>query len=264
VPLKRVGLDILGDWVPESDRSGWLRDSASWSFLVVEGKLDLERLQGAFKVPASCVPLQGGLPRNDIFVRRDWREAGEDAVRALLGEVARPIVLFAPTTRGRGIDGTLDTLDWDLLRDQLGERCQVLVRRHPGLPKWERGLELSGFVTDVSEWMDVQQLLVATSILVTDYSSLLQDFSRLQRPIIHYIWDYDAYSCDTGMYEPLEKWAKGPVVRDTEGLVRLVKEMLEGVDDRPRFPLSTDSEPVGPSILARIGLAPKPVRVGVA
>lgn len=72
-----------------------------------------------------------------------------------------------------------------------------------------------------------QELLAASDILITDYSSCFFDYLLLDRPIIHYIYDYDYYSNDDrGLYYTKEEAACGDVVDSVEDLIDAIEVNL--------------------------------------
>ena len=48
--------------------------------------------------------------------------------------------------------------------------------------------------------MDSYSFLNAVDVLITDYSSVFFDFSITRKPIVLFMYDYDAYMAERGMY----------------------------------------------------------------
>ena len=72
-----------------------------------------------------------------------------------------------------------------------------------------------------------QELLAATDILVTDYSSCFFDYLLMDKPIIHYLYDYSYYSNnDRGLYYTKDEAACGDVVYDKEELIQSILDNL--------------------------------------
>lgn len=162
-----------------------------------------------------------GLPRNDALVNRDTPDDVAQ-VRARLGLPAdRRILLFAPTYRTRG-PGTraYQPLDLRLLAAHLGDDWYLLRRRHYYRQPHDIELRLRYFARDVSSVMDVNDLLLASDALLTDFSSVMFDYALLRRPMLFYTPDLEHYSTvDPTTYVDLREVAPGPVLETSEQVV---------------------------------------------
>lgn len=75
--------------------------------------------------------------------------------------------------------------------------------------------------------IDTQELLLSTDILITDYSSCYFDFLLLDRPIIHYVYDYKYYNKDDrGLYYKLEDARGGKLSYNFSSLLMDIEEYL--------------------------------------
>ena len=107
------------------------------------------------------------------------------------------MVLYAPTMRDdhrySGNRYSLDMqLDLEAARHELAGDHVMLVRRHAKVVDSVPGVDGS-FALDVSSWPDVNELLLATDILVSDYSSLMFDFAVTGRPMLFFTYDLADY-----------------------------------------------------------------------
>jgi CDP-glycerol glycerophosphotransferase (TagB/SpsB family) len=82
-------------------------------------------------------------------------------------------------------------------------------------------------VIDVSTYPQINDLYLAADVLITDYSSMMFDFSVTQRPMIFFTPDLDEYTNPKvrGVYFDLEEISAGPVVRSTEEVVDLLRSI---------------------------------------
>lgn len=87
-------------------------------------------------------------------------------------------------------------------------------------------------ITDITEKsMDIQELLMDTDILVTDYSSTYIDYLLLDRPVVFYNFDYHDYlEHDRGMYCDYEKAAPGYKAETFEALMEEFERLVQGDD----------------------------------
>lgn len=80
-----------------------------------------------------------------------------------------------------------------------------------------------------SAHFDVQQLLMESAMLITDYSSIFFDFAYMQKPLIYYQFDYEKYR--KGQYKEgffsYEKDGFGPIVKTKEELLQSIEDLLD-------------------------------------
>ena len=153
-----------------------------------------------------------GHPRNDIFFKNN--EELVDTKRKVCSKLGismeKKIVLYAPSFRD---DKKLNVynLDYDSLTNNLKEKFGgdwvIVLRLHPHHANLEdktliyRGCDN---LVDASLYPDIQELLVASDIGITDYSSWIFDFMLSKKPGFIYAEDIEKYNTDRGFYYPLE------------------------------------------------------------
>ena len=171
--------------------------------------------------------LETGHARNDLFFREDRAEVARRA-RGELGIPAdKKIVLYVPTWREFG---ETDWLTMDLetvsaaLEKRFGGKWAIAIKLHH-LMYTARGAlkKLPASVYNVTEYPDVQELLVAADVVITDYSSCILDFLLTRRPGFIYAPDRARYEKKRGLYYPLEE-APFPIAEDNAGLVKNISE----------------------------------------
>ncbi len=163
--------------------------------------------------------LNCGMPRNDIFFDAEAVRSAAEKVRTHYG-IGGPVVLYAPTFRGTldQVEEMEQVLDVERLRAacsaRLGQEASVLVRCH----LWDKNQYAFGdTVTDAGDYPDMQELLCAADILITDYSSCMWDYALLGRPCLLYVPDIEQYIDARGFFTPPERWP-GILCRDMEEL----------------------------------------------
>lgn len=172
-----------------------------------------ERFQSAFGIGPDASPVLG-TPRADVIGRTGPDADAEAAAvrdRVLpraLASSAR-LVLYAPTWRdGRDESFLVDGLDIGALDDILERHDAVfLIRLHPYSTR--AGFERAGLggarrviLQEPGEDVDVNVLLRAVDVLVTDYSAISVDYALLGRPIVYFMPDLVEYEAGRGTYEP--------------------------------------------------------------
>lgn len=118
-------------------------------------------------------------------------------------------------------------LDFARLREQLGEDCVILFRAHYLVASHFDFAAYEGFVWDVSQYPDINDLYIVADLLITDYSSVFFDYANLKRPILFYMYDLAAYRDDIrGFYLSLDE-LPGPIVETEEALIQAIPQALE-------------------------------------
>ncbi|MCL1990428.1 MAG: glycosyltransferase [Defluviitaleaceae bacterium] len=75
--------------------------------------------------------------------------------------------------------------------------------------------------------VDVASMLMACSILITDYSSIAWDMYYMGKPIIFYQFDLRDYEAYQGAYIDLERDVFGDTVKSHEGLIQELNDYIE-------------------------------------
>src|SRR5699024_4551859 len=99
----------------------------------------------------------------------------------------------------------------------------LFLRLHPAV-EGEFENKYPGFIYNVSNYPNINHLLVGADILITDYSSIPFEFSLMNKPMIFYAYDYKDYARDSGVWEDYIEEVTGPVVTNTKELIQVIKE----------------------------------------
>ena len=99
----------------------------------------------------------------------------------------------------------------------------LLLRLHPAV-KIELDNKYPDFVIDVSSYQNLNDLLVVTDLLITDYSSIPFEFALLNKPMIFFAYDLDEYAHSRGFWEDYQELVPGPIVTDTDSLINCIEE----------------------------------------
>jgi CDP-ribitol ribitolphosphotransferase len=73
--------------------------------------------------------------------------------------------------------------------------------------------------------------MVASSLLISDYSSVIFDYSLLDKPMIAYVPDVDEYQTSIGLNMDFEEFP-GPVLREESQLAQKILEQGKGYDKK--------------------------------
>ena len=212
---KKIGLDRDKDRRHEQILR---RDRAAWDMFVSQNAPGTEIIKRAYDFPDGV--LETGYPRNDELHDVDSSQVA--AIRERLGlPDGQRVAMYAPTWREAVQDETeIPFLDLPRLVQDLGEGWTVLQRGHVRTLGRGVAIEADG-VLDVGTYPQVSELFMVADVLITDYSSMMFDYSVTGKPMIFFVPDIDQYTDERvrGAYFDLEELAPGPVVR-TQGEVR--------------------------------------------
>ena len=77
-------------------------------------------------------------------------------------------------------------------------------------------------IVDLSDYPAINDILIMTDLLITDYSSIVFEYSLLERPMIFYADDLDSYEHERDFYYPYESFVPGPIVKTTDELIAVL------------------------------------------
>jgi CDP-glycerol glycerophosphotransferase len=146
--------------------------------------------------------LEYGYPRNDIFFRPSL------GIRNKVYDYFKispdyKIVLWAPTYRnGRELDKyklDLERLIVNLTK-KFNSKWTVLIRLHPTMEHKSKEMKYSRHIINASSYGDIQELLVASDVLISDYSSVISEFALTGKPIFLYSTDIKEYGIERDFY----------------------------------------------------------------
>ncbi len=224
--FKTVGYSRAGK---PGDLNPFVRTHKNYTAAIVSSEFDVPFYAEAFGIPEERVT-PTGIPRMDRFFDEEARAAGVEAARAAYPEIdGRQTILFAPTYRGETIRDAFygfEHLDYAALHALCVERdAVVIVRMHPfvqeplAIPESFRDRLLDGSTAGI----DVNDLLFAVDLVITDYSSIVFEYSTLGRPMLFFAYDLDEYVATRDFYVPFESFVPGRIVRTFPELLDAIR-----------------------------------------
>jgi CDP-glycerol glycerophosphotransferase len=194
-----------------------IRERARWDILLSENPYSSRIFRSAY---AYFGPIwEEGYPRNDVL-----RGGDGVALRAKLGipeDVT--VLLYAPTWRDNRPEH-VDHLDVAAFAQTLGAGYLTLLRGHSRTLRPGHDVYAPN-VLDVTSYPDVSELFLVADVLITDYSSVMFDYTVTGKPVFFYVPDLDDYRAKLrGFYFNLIGSAPGPVVRTSAELVSLIRD----------------------------------------
>ncbi len=244
-PFKQNGVtwwETLG-FTPERIAS-FFRRAREWDYLVSPAAYATSPLLEFFpdRDPGPTRILEIGYPRNDVLFGERASALRADTRQRLGLRNDQIAVLYGPTFRdyASADDMTaamVDFLDYQKIIDHFGDRVVILGRGHPFNAR--SGTELARHVLNVTDYPDINDLIVASDAAVLDYSSLRFDYALTRKPMIFLVPDREQYFAGRTGFIPYEPTAPGPWVDTTEEVIGFL-ENLEAANraqaaERERF-----------------------------
>ncbi|MFI6941650.1 CDP-glycerol glycerophosphotransferase family protein [Streptomyces sp. NPDC050418] len=216
-PLKHMGLDLMDH--PAASRSmdfkRLMPNVDKWDYVLSANRHSTLVWERVF--PASYEVLEYGYPRNDRFQHTNTEEVRR--LRETLGiPEGSTAILYAPTHRDYRRTQR-PPVDLERMLRELGPRFTVLTRAHHA---YDTPLSTPDTaharLVDVSDHPSIETLCLVSDALITDYSSLMFDYANLDRPIVIYADDWEAYEAARGTYFDLRAFPPGAVARNEDEL----------------------------------------------
>ena len=180
-----------------------------------------------------------GMPRADIFFKEDEKLKVKEKFFNEYPELKnKKIIMYAPTFRDNDKGNFNLKLDIKLMKEKLEKLGYILLLRlHPSIKKDNISVD-NIFSYDFSKYEQVSDLLIVSDILISDYSSIIFEFSIMKKPILFYSYDVEEYIKNRGFYYSYYEFIPNKINYTTEEVINSVinKEWdLERIEKFARY-----------------------------
>lgn len=243
-PLKKIGCDVPRLDLSKKERERtcreYKREGQMIDFMPSPSSFYTEKVKSAFCLGSQAKVLELGYPRNDALF--GYGEEKCEGIKRALGIAAdKKVILYAPTWRqnqhvaGEGFTYKLG-IDFDRMKARLGDKAVILFRTHYFISNSFDFSRYGDFIKDVSAYDEINDLYLVSDLLITDYSSVFFDYANLERPILFYMYDYEAYREEMKDFYFGIDILPGPVIKKEQDISGEVEALLEefSVDDKYR------------------------------
>lgn len=218
-PIKKMGTDVDGENKSFKGKGQWKVD-----YFTCQGEFEQEIFCRVFRGLNKDVARVIGLPRNDIYANYT-----KDYMLSLRKKMNIPsdkrVILYAPTFREYDKSSSMEVklsvpMNIEKWRKELGEEYVLLFRAHYEVAK---GLNIQDddFVCEMSSYPQLEDLMIVSDMLISDYSSIFFDYSIMPKPMLAFCYDYDRYASERGMYFDIRDWL--PYADNEDKLLHLIK-----------------------------------------
>jgi CDP-ribitol ribitolphosphotransferase len=228
--IKKFGQDVTTGRLKDLEA----RCGRNISHLIVSSPATKSIYAGCFGVPEDRIRVLG-LPRSDAFFAPGFAEAArarfEEKYPAAKG---RRLVLYAPTFRDdEDNEDEQIRMIGDFARDfsaRMPKDTILGLRLHPYVSSrlaCDPGSAANTRILDLTHFSGLNTLLGAADVLITDYSSIIFEYSLLRRPMYFYAYDLGRFEgSDRGFYRDYRGYVPGPVYTRREELLDALSATL--------------------------------------
>ncbi|MFC6201773.1 CDP-glycerol glycerophosphotransferase family protein [Lactiplantibacillus nangangensis] len=165
-----------------------------------------------------------GIPRTDVFFDEPKKKAIRERLEEELPFIkGKKVILFAPTFRGNGQQSAyypFEMLNFKEIYEALHEDYVFLLKIHPFVQnKPTLPYEYSDFYYDVSDYREINDLLLVADQLITDYSSVCFEYALLKRPMVFFAPDLADYMQSRSFYFDYFDFIPGTLAENTHDLI---------------------------------------------
>lgn len=184
--------------------------------------------------------IPSGTPRNDILINYDSEKAKslkKDYSQELGFDYKKKIVMYLPTYRRTNskMFSFLEINNRDkakIERVLYKNNAIILEKSHFSANKQTFIKDTAPMnVYNIDRNVNLQEMLLFTDIIISDYSGVFLDFILLNRPVIHFAYDYYYYkNFDSGLYYDIKDFAAGKITNTLEETLKELEQILLGND----------------------------------
>lgn len=176
-----------------------------------------------------------GIPRTDVLFNEEYKKKTQKRLYEKYPQLKeKKVILFAPTFRGNGQKTAyydFQWIDFERIREEFSEKYCFVVKMHPFVHNIDEIPEDDNFYLNMTQERDINDLLLITDILITDYSSVIFEGALLDINTIFYVPDLDEYVASRDFYYPFEEYMFGKLAKTKEELVEAIRNP-ENIDEK--------------------------------
>ncbi|KKE80447.1 teichoic acid biosynthesis protein B [Bacilli bacterium VT-13-104] len=166
--------------------------------------------------------LRTGIPRTDFFFDHENLEKAAQSLRRYFPIIdEKKVILYAPTYRDQELHVQELKMDIEKMYEHFHGDYVLFLSLHPAV-KVDIENNHPDFAIDVTTY-NINHLLVIADVLISDYSSIIFEYSLFNKPMVFFAYDIDEYAEERGFWEVYEELVPGPVVCNMDNLVEVIK-----------------------------------------
>lgn len=229
-PFKAMGIGFWEDkgfntWEVESEVS---RRNTAWDSIVLPNEESVRYYEEQYGFEGEY--LVTGYPRNDAIVNGTSAEAKAKLADVYEIGLEKKLLLYAPTWRETSATGAwsatmFSELDIDMLAEALGDEYVLLIRGHNYNLREQSRVKRSASVVDVTDYPEINDLILAADVSLLDYSSLRFDWAITKKPMLFFVPDKNEYLAVRPGLFPYDESAPGPQLSSTAEVIIAIAQI---------------------------------------
>lgn len=195
--LKKFYMDLDRFLEVPAIRSYYRHNSDAMDYVFVGSEFDEASCRSGFDFKGECIHV--GSPRTDVLFKSGIREKVFSKY-GLRDDVH--VLLYAPTFRSKDentVIGKMGSISLNFGRlhkslvKRFGGEWIIFLRVHPDVAIESRKVKKTEFVIDATYYPDAEELVAASDVLITDYSSIIFEPAFVGKAVFCYAPDKNEY-----------------------------------------------------------------------
>ncbi|WP_163652506.1 CDP-glycerol:glycerophosphate glycerophosphotransferase [Listeria sp. PSOL-1] len=235
--FKKFGFSALGAGDSNTEEFEE-RAHSPYSCVLSSSKNIIPQYAEAFNKKATeIIPV--GVPRTDMFFDAEYKKYITEVYRKQYPILRhKKVILYAPTFRG-GPDERKNysvVMDVKKMKEELGNEYVLMLKFHPLIKNISLNIDHDDpFIMMMSPLGDINDLMLISDVLITDYSSVIFEYSIMTKPMFFFAYDVDHYFDERGFYFNYEEMIPGNIYKTTENLISAIKQSDYDYEKLARF-----------------------------
>lgn len=174
-----------------------------------------------------------GVPRTDIYFNEDFKNKTIKNFKESYNIKNKKVILYAPTYRGNNLKNSTiaDGMDMDTLYNILNRDYIVLLKLHPhGSKDLVIEEKHKDFAINVTNDLTIEEAFIVSDMMISDYSSVIFEYSLLNKPIIMFPYDLEEYDGARGFFLDYEAYCCGSVAFNNHDLSDIILSIDDNFD----------------------------------
>lgn len=231
MPWKKIMYDVADNSLIRFFKKCLYKKINVFDYLISTSRENSKIIKNAFYLNNNQI-IESGYPRNEIFCNEKKLINCKEKLNSIINSNGKLIITYLPTFRNNNafFDFNSITNKKELTKLLIDNNAIIVQKKHFADDNKFSAYD-SPYIFNIDNNISTQELLGASDILITDYSSCFFDFLLLDNPIIHFLYDYEYYYLkDRGLYYDKKDVCCGDCVTTVDELINSIKNNIINKD----------------------------------